>query len=960
MSEVNTVSPLLDAFSLGSPFSSHNGITCSPAIHTVTNEKFILKKISIPESQVQVEAMLLTGACADREAAQAYYEDVAKSLEREIALMNSLAQSRGFASFFASQTTKKPDGEVGLDLWVLSPHRTTLAAYMEKNTMTHLSAVNLGIDLCAALAVCRKAGYLYQDLKPENIYLTQHNQFQLGDFGLLSLDDLTYATFPDKYRSVYAAPELFDDFAEINPTIDIYALGMVLYRIYNGGQPPFFESGEAAESMRRDGRELPTPRYADYEMAEILLKATAFHPESRWKTPEDMGQALIAYMQRNSVNDSIIAPPPLEAPATESPSEMPEGTPPGQADLPAEDVPEESVLKDQPPEASTGESAPAADAGGQDAPPALPETVQEEAQEPVADQELEDILTRAESFLHRQEEEIQSGKAHAEEEPDEEAPADGILQSMEQSAAEPAGAEESYGDIEAPIIPKRKFSFRKPLAFLAGLLIMAMLAAGGWYFYTAYYCVPLEDLTVAESSLGTLTVSLSTEADPAALTVTCQDTYGNSQTARVENGKATFSNLQSSTQYTITVTIDGFHKLTGTTQVSCATSATTEISNFNALVGGEDGSAVVRFDSMGTEPTQWTITCTAQGQETKSVSFQGHTVTLTGLTVGTEYNLQLTASDGIFLDGTDSISFTASAVCIAQNVRVTQITADSFTIAWDQPEVPVSSWSVQCSNGSTYNETLSVTDCTATFTGIDTTVGNTVRITAAGMSKSAQFTMTADPVMVQSFTADDQVPGEMGVSWTFTGTAPDQWRLTWTGDDGSSGETLTDTPMATVGNIMPGVIYTFGIESTDGTTVLCPETYTASNSVAAAFAGFGLTADDITIATFPAPEGNWGSGDLNSVIQSRSFTSSDRIGFLLRAGSSYDTSDETVNIRILVRNDTGIVSHQTKELPWSSVWSDRLFVGELETTPSAPGTYALEIYFNNQLVQTTEFTITES
>ena len=75
--DAKTVSPLLDEFSLGKPFSSHNGITCCPAIHTVTKEKFILKQISIPESQIQVDGMLLTGACAHRTGAQLYYEGLA-------------------------------------------------------------------------------------------------------------------------------------------------------------------------------------------------------------------------------------------------------------------------------------------------------------------------------------------------------------------------------------------------------------------------------------------------------------------------------------------------------------------------------------------------------------------------------------------------------------------------------------------------------------------------------------------------------------------------------------------------------------------------------------------------------------------------------------------------------------------------------------------------------------------
>ena len=151
LADAKTVSPLLDEFSMGSPYSSHHGIVCCPAIHTVTKEKFILKHISIPESQIQVNAMLLTGACADQTAAQSYYEDMTRGLRRKFACWTGWPSLAALRPFFSHQSTPKENGEVGMDLWVLSPYRTTLASYTKRNTMTHLNAVNLGIDLCAAL-----------------------------------------------------------------------------------------------------------------------------------------------------------------------------------------------------------------------------------------------------------------------------------------------------------------------------------------------------------------------------------------------------------------------------------------------------------------------------------------------------------------------------------------------------------------------------------------------------------------------------------------------------------------------------------------------------------------------------------------------------------------------------------------------------------------------------------------
>ena len=61
MSESTHVSPLLDGFALGNPIREHHGIRCHPAIKENTDKKYIVKIISIPASQVQMDALLLAG-----------------------------------------------------------------------------------------------------------------------------------------------------------------------------------------------------------------------------------------------------------------------------------------------------------------------------------------------------------------------------------------------------------------------------------------------------------------------------------------------------------------------------------------------------------------------------------------------------------------------------------------------------------------------------------------------------------------------------------------------------------------------------------------------------------------------------------------------------------------------------------------------------------------------------------
>ena len=121
MPDAKTVSPLLDEFSLGKPLVATMVSLAAPQF-TLSQGKIHFKADIHPESQIQVDAMLLTGACADRNAAQLYYDGLAKALEAEIHVLADLAQTRGFVPFYNCQTTPKADGEVGVDVWVLSPY----------------------------------------------------------------------------------------------------------------------------------------------------------------------------------------------------------------------------------------------------------------------------------------------------------------------------------------------------------------------------------------------------------------------------------------------------------------------------------------------------------------------------------------------------------------------------------------------------------------------------------------------------------------------------------------------------------------------------------------------------------------------------------------------------------------------------------------------------------------------
>ena len=429
MSEPRYISPMLDGYALGQAISDHHGVVCYPAMRDDSEKRYIVKKISLPASQVQVEALLLTGVYKDADAVCAYYEELARGITREIQVLDTLAGQRGFVPYKDHQVVPMEQG-VGYEVHLISRYRMTLERYLRRNRMTHLSAVNLGIDMCAALAVCREAGWLYVDLKPENIYLFNDQEYRIGDLGFQSMDMLAYSSLPERYRSIYTAPEVPDAYSSLNATMDTYALGLVLYQVYNDGKLPYSNAEEQAAWLEqlRSGEPMSAPVCADADMTAIIAKAIAPDPADRWQTPAEMGHALISYMQRNGADDIPLIPPapePEPEPEEESAAEeAPAGEPAVEEivveEAPSEEVPaaEESV----PVEESVAEPAP------EEEPAVEPVPEVEPAVEPVPEVEPVEEPAPAEESVEE--------SATAEEPVPEEAPA-------EESAVEEASVEET-------------------------------------------------------------------------------------------------------------------------------------------------------------------------------------------------------------------------------------------------------------------------------------------------------------------------------------------------------------------------------------------------------------------------------------------------------------------------------------------------------------------------------------
>ena len=158
MSDPKLISPLLDGFALGNPLSSHDGVVCCPAIKENSDKKYIVKVITIPATQTQMDALLLAGAYRDPADAMEYYRVIGEEVMKEAELLTTLSKLDGFLPYEGWQMEPITKRRLGYEVYLVGSYKRSLDKYVRRNPVTHLEAINLALDMCSALAVCRQAG----------------------------------------------------------------------------------------------------------------------------------------------------------------------------------------------------------------------------------------------------------------------------------------------------------------------------------------------------------------------------------------------------------------------------------------------------------------------------------------------------------------------------------------------------------------------------------------------------------------------------------------------------------------------------------------------------------------------------------------------------------------------------------------------------------------------------------
>lgn len=258
-----------------------------------------LKHITIPTEKQYNSVLNSMGG--DVSKADSYFSQMLNNIVSEIKILNDLSEKgvQHIVRYYENDILIT-DSPRRYDIFILMEYLTPLEDFIQNADFLVHDVVKLGLDILNGLRSCHNNGVIHRDIKDDNIFVSDKGEYKIGDFGVSKILKDSSKAESLKGTPNFLAPEVYLGKESYTKSVDLYSLGIVLYRLLNYNRNPFLprfpeqyfsQDEDEAFEARMSGKTPDLPALGGEEIGHVIVKAISSSSE-RFQTADEFINSL--------------------------------------------------------------------------------------------------------------------------------------------------------------------------------------------------------------------------------------------------------------------------------------------------------------------------------------------------------------------------------------------------------------------------------------------------------------------------------------------------------------------------------------------------------------------------------------------------------------------------------------------------------------------------------------------
>ena len=278
-------------------------------------QKAAVKVVRIPTGDSEVEEIKAAYGLSEEQLKEFFYPEVIRYKE-EIQLMQTLGENANIVQVQDFEIMEDPSGRLGWYILIRMELLESLDSFIKREELSVDDVTNMAMDILEGLQECENHNIIHRDIKTANLFRSKKGIYKLGDFGIARDTSASSRSLSHRGTDNYMAPEVYQG-KRYSHNVDIYALGIVIYKLLNKNRLPFLgeerltsRSIERAFQLRQQGEEIPRALECSEELHKIIKKMCAYNPEDRYQSAKEVLNDLNEYKMTNDdeINRTLTLP----------------------------------------------------------------------------------------------------------------------------------------------------------------------------------------------------------------------------------------------------------------------------------------------------------------------------------------------------------------------------------------------------------------------------------------------------------------------------------------------------------------------------------------------------------------------------------------------------------------------------------------------------------------------------